>query len=233
MTQLSQRSDGNAYFVKSSDDLPRIFGAELGDVLSVVARKVILEIRFPDGVRPVRLIGRDGRIADNRVEFQLNQLYGGQQKYALVEVALPAGEHDARREVAQALCRYENAVTGTAAESTAVAYVQFSRDETAVVRGANAAVQADVGANVIAEAKDDVVRLADEGRKGDAVSTLRAKSQELRETGSQYNNAALVLQSTELEKLAKELEKKDMDKSMRKSFRTESFQTINQQQSAQ
>src|SRR5205085_8842601 len=38
MTRLAQRSDGNTYFVESSADLPRIFAAELGDVLNVVAR---------------------------------------------------------------------------------------------------------------------------------------------------------------------------------------------------
>ena len=41
-------------------DLPRIFAAELGDVLNVVARRVVIEIDFPAGVRPLHFVGRDG-----------------------------------------------------------------------------------------------------------------------------------------------------------------------------
>ena len=40
MAGLAARSDGNTYFVENSEDLTRIFAAELGDVLSVVARDV-------------------------------------------------------------------------------------------------------------------------------------------------------------------------------------------------
>ena len=50
MTQLADRSDGNHYFVESSRDLPRIFAAELGDVLSVAARKVVIEIDCPKAI---------------------------------------------------------------------------------------------------------------------------------------------------------------------------------------
>ncbi|MBF0573751.1 MAG: VWA domain-containing protein, partial [Desulfamplus sp.] len=59
MAKLAQNSDGNTYFVESSQDLPRIFTAELGDLLSVVARKIIIIIDMPKGVRPLRIIGRE------------------------------------------------------------------------------------------------------------------------------------------------------------------------------
>ncbi len=45
MTRLSQKSDGNSYFVENSNDLPRVFARELGDVLSVAATKVALKRR--------------------------------------------------------------------------------------------------------------------------------------------------------------------------------------------
>ncbi len=80
MTSLSQNSDGNAYFVESSRDLPRIFAAELGDVLSVVAKKVQLLIECPEGVRPLSIIGREGRIRGRTVELFMNRLYGSQEK---------------------------------------------------------------------------------------------------------------------------------------------------------
>ena len=89
MAQLAQKSDGNTYFVESGFDLPRIFSAELGDVLNVVAKKVTVTITLPYNVQPVSIIGREGRIKGNKIELYMNQLYGGQEKYALVEVNIP------------------------------------------------------------------------------------------------------------------------------------------------
>ena len=83
MTRLSQKSDGNSYFVENSNDLPRVFARELGDVLSVAATKVALKVRFCGGFVPVALIGRDGRIMDGVVTIDLNQLYGGQDSAAV------------------------------------------------------------------------------------------------------------------------------------------------------
>src|SRR5690606_15512664 len=50
MTRLARASDGNTYFVEASQDLPRILAAELGDVLNVFARQVVIRIQFSDGV---------------------------------------------------------------------------------------------------------------------------------------------------------------------------------------
>ncbi|MEN8212660.1 MAG: VWA domain-containing protein, partial [Thermodesulfobacteriota bacterium] len=92
MAQLAQKSDGNIYFVESGVDLPRIFAAELGDVLNVVAKKVKITITLPDNIKPVNIIGREGRIRGNRIELYMNQLYGNQEKYALIEVNLPESQ---------------------------------------------------------------------------------------------------------------------------------------------
>ena len=100
MTRVSGNSDGNSYFVEKSDDLPAIFTKELGDVLSVVASRVRLTVRFRAGATPIECIGRDGRIVDNTVTVDLNQLYGGQEKYLLIRVELAPvamGDASARR----------------------------------------------------------------------------------------------------------------------------------------
>jgi Ca-activated chloride channel family protein len=60
MTRLARRSDGNTYFVASSRDLVAIFNSELGDVLNVVARRVVVTVEFPVGVRPLAFVGREG-----------------------------------------------------------------------------------------------------------------------------------------------------------------------------
>ena len=165
MTQLADRSDGNHYFVESSRDLPRIFAAELGDVLSVAARKVIIEIDCPDGVRPLRIIGREGRIRDNRVEIHLNQLYGGQEKYVLVEVMVEPGQEDEMQKIADARCSYENALTNERERSVAVAQVRFSKRQEDVRRSASKTVQKSLVENEMAEARDQALDLYNAGRK--------------------------------------------------------------------
>lgn len=179
MTQLAARSDGNHYFVESSRDLPRIFAAELGDVLSVAARQVVIEVICPKGVRPLRIIGREGRIRDNRVEIHLNQLYGGQEKYALIEVQVEAGRENERKQIADVRCSYENALTRKPESSQAVAQVRFSKRQEEVRASASKPVQKALVENELAEARDQALDLYNAGRKEEAVRQLQEKSEEI------------------------------------------------------
>lgn len=179
MTQLAARSDGNHYFVESSRDLPRIFAAELGDVLSVAARKVVIEISCPKGVRPLRIIGREGRIRDNRVEIHLNQLYGGQEKYALIEVQVEPGRENELKDIAEARCAYENALTNKPETSKAVAQVRFSKRQEEVRASASKPVQRALVENELAVARDQALDLYNAGRKDEAVRQLKEKSDEI------------------------------------------------------
>ena len=230
MTRLAQKSDGNSYFVRESRDLPRIFAAELGDVLNVVARKVILTIEFLDGVRPLRILGRDGRVGSHSVEIALNQLYGGQEKYALIEVAVPPAPAQSERRVAVARLAYEDAVTQEAEKTEATALVKFSEREEDVVQSVNGAVQDDYARNVIAVTKDEVVELMDQGKKDVALQKLRQVNTDLQQQRAKYNMPA---QNAEMKQMAQEAEvlgDKGMDRDMRKTYRNDSYIIRSQQQ---
>jgi len=108
MAQLAQKSDGNTYFAESGTDLPRIFAAELGNVLNVVAKQVVVTITLPSGIEPVEIIGREGRIRNNRIELSMNQLYGGQEKFALVEVRIKGQKDGSSVEIARADVSYQD-----------------------------------------------------------------------------------------------------------------------------
>jgi Ca-activated chloride channel family protein len=179
MTSLAERSDGNHYFVESSSDLPRIFALELGDVLSIAASQVIIEVECPEGVRPLRIIGREGRIRGNSVELHLNQLYGGQEKYALIEVMVAPGEAEQSREIAQASCSYENALTRRQERSTAQASIRFSKRHEEVVKSASKPVLKAVVENEIAESRDRALDLYNAGRKDEAVQELKQSKEKL------------------------------------------------------
>lgn len=231
MTKLSQNSDGNAYFVENSRDLPRIFAAELGDVLSIAARKVMLEIEFPEGTRPVRLVGRDGRIDGQRVEISLNQLYGGQAKFALVEVDLPAGRSKEQRTVASARCAYENVFNQCAETATGRCDVQFSESESEIAGSQNRAVQKDYIVNDLAETKNKAIELNDSGRNREAAQILRTRQQDLEKKATEFKMLDAVQDDLgRAGAAASKMEENDFRNVDRKAMRTDNYQIFNQQQ---
>jgi Ca-activated chloride channel family protein len=230
MTRLSQNSDGNAYFAANSAELPRIFNAELGGVLKVVARQVVLEITCTSGVKPLRIIGREGRIHGNTVEITLNQLYGGQEKYALIEVEVPAASANEERKIAVASCRYADAITQDDGKASTHATVRFSRDEKAVSGSFNAMVQRDIAFNTAAIANEAAISLNDAGKNALAAVHLREESERLRKVAKDYKLPEVEQQADELNAKAKVLSSRALHAEERKSMRTDSYQSRNQQQ---
>ncbi len=229
MTRLALRSDGNTYFAEHSEDLAGIFQRELGDVLSVVARRVVVEIEFPEGARPVRIVGREGRVEDRRVVIELNQLYGGQQKFALIEVAVDPAKTGATREIASAKLRYEDVVDARAGSQTAQIAARFSAKEKEVIAAANHQVQTDYAVNRLAETKDEVVVLVDAGRRDEAAKRLRAVSFSLSSMADTYDNDMVAGVAAPAAKAAEKVEADGLSNAERKTYRSEAQQTYSQQ----
>ncbi|SLM31310.1 von Willebrand factor type A domain protein [Desulfamplus magnetovallimortis] len=229
MARLSQNSDGNIYFVESSIDLPRIFTAELGDVLSVVARKVEVTIEMPEGMHAVKIIGREGRIRNNSVEISMNQLYGDQEKYALVEIAVPESGNGQEMEIARATVSYEDPFTLKNVVSKGVATARFSDNSEKVEKSANIDVVREYQLNLNALAQEEAIKLSDKGKQKEAVETLKASAAKLKHLGAAYSDDKLLMEADELEVKAEAIEKEGMSKKSRKLLRTDSYQMKNQQ----
>jgi len=229
MTSLAEQSDGNHYFVESSRDLPRIFALELGDVLSIAARKVFIEIDCPDGVRPLRIIGREGRIRGNKVELHLNQLYGGQEKYVLIEVQVAPGEAEQSRQIARASCAYENTLTQRQERSTAVASVSFSRRHDEVVQSASKPVLEAVVENEIAESRDRALDLYNAGRKDEAVRELKRSKEKLQVQSEALGFQDLSGKAESLEEDAASFAAPSLPSAVKKELRSESYKVRQQQ----
>ena len=75
MTRLAMASDGNHFFVENETDLEAAFATEFGDALSTVAQGVTIDIVCPNGVRPIRVVGREAHITGQRVHASMNQIY--------------------------------------------------------------------------------------------------------------------------------------------------------------
>jgi Ca-activated chloride channel family protein len=231
MTRLSKNSDGNTYFVESSADLPRIFASELGEVLNVVAQEVRSIIRLADHVRPLRIIGRDGRIRGRSVEFNLNQLYGNQEKYALVEVEIAGGHDGESREIAYAETFYHNPFTRRQDTASDRLVAWFTDDHLKVDQSANPAVQREYELNLNAVAQEEAIALSDDGRRKEAAQALKKSAHRLKATGRKLKDAELLKKAEEMEVQAGKIESMGMSKRARKVLRTESYQMKQQQQS--
>ena len=231
MARLALRSDGNTYFVENSADLSRIFAIELGDVLNVIARRVVIEIEFPEGVRPMHFVGRDGVIRGQRAEITLSQLYGGQEKFALVEVEVSPAKSGSECELARASVRYEDAANGRSTTLTAQRKVQFSSDRKVVISSADHRVQADYAANVLAVAKDQAIELVDKGRKDEASALIMKRTAELKTIGDVYSNTSVLTVAAAAAPEAERIKREGLDNAQRKSYRAESQQVRAQQSS--
>jgi len=232
MTQLSQTSDGNHYFVETSSDLPRIFAQELGDVLSVVARKVVIEVECPEGIRPIRIIGRDGTIRDRQVRLHMNQLYGGQEKFALIEIEVPAIPADQERTIAVARCIYEDAIQRMKLQTTtAEAVARFSVHLDEVKQSADLVVNAALVENEMAEARDEALDLYNTGKNREAGDVLRQKAQALYKANVNKGLETLAEEAVQLDSEAVDYETKSLNSPAKKKIRARNYHTRTQQTS--
>lgn len=229
MAQLAQKSDGNTYFAASGRDLPRIFAAELGEVLNVVAKQVNVMVTLPEGVEPIEIIGREGRIRGNQVELSMNQLYGGQEKFALIQVALPPSKSGTRLNIARAKVAYHDPYAMAVKTSAGEAVALFSDDPAKVSASTNVDVVRDYQLNLNALAQEKAIELSDQGKEEEAVYTLRKSAEKLKAFGGMYQDEALIQEAEAAREQAETLEEKGMSKKSRKEMRAKSYQMKNQQ----
>ncbi|MDX1430269.1 MAG: VWA domain-containing protein, partial [Rhodothermales bacterium] len=173
MTQLALRSDGNHNFVENVDALASVFSQEFGDVLSVVAQNVKVTIECEEGIRPVRVLGREAEINGQTVTVNLNQLYSEQEKYVLLEVETEPSESQDEVEIAQVSMSYANMLTHDQNEVSAKVSARVTASEDVVRENVDkksmvAAVQQQ---GILNEEK--AIELRDQGRRSEAEEVLR------------------------------------------------------------
>ncbi len=232
MTRLSQKSDGNSYFVEKSDDLPRVFATELGDVLSVAATKVALKVNFGVGFTPVALIGRDGRILDGVASIDLNQLYGGQEKYVIVKCDAAPGSAGSAREIAKAEVTYADPKDEAVKSVTGVGTVTYSHDSAAVAASVNKSVVRERALNENALRTEEALRLADRGDYEAASVLLQRNYSNSKAVQGCIGADAALEEDAQLQMLnSLNMNESGYSRRSRKKMKTSNYQMLNQQKS--
>src|ERR1035441_2214508 len=129
MAGLAEASDANYYYVKDTEKLPEIFAKELGEMLSVAARDVRIEIICPKGVRPLGFIGRAEKFESQKTTVNLSQFTTGQDRYIFLR-CLVNGDQP---EVARVNVNYKDELNGGMVEvADDVAKIRFTEDRDAM-----------------------------------------------------------------------------------------------------
>ena len=234
MAGLAEASDANYYYVKDTEKLPEIFAKELGELLTVAAREVKIEIICPDGVKPIGFIGRPEKFDGQRAAVQLSQFTLAQDRFLFLrcQVEPERGKTvSAKSEVARVKVRYVDELnSGTEQMVSGVASVQFTEDR----RQAAGSFRADVAAQkellLAAVVKDEALAEADAGRYQQAAQKLEHEAKAL---DYQCQNAPATLQSQlrqEIENLrfrSNQLQQNQYDAGARKSLQSESWSVRN------
>jgi Ca-activated chloride channel family protein len=180
MTRLALASDGNHAFVENPEQLADIFNKEFGDVLAVVGQDVDIEIDCPEGVTPLRGLGRDVKIDGRHVSLRLNQIGGKQERYIVVELEVAKGVAQGRAAVADVGVSYLDPKTKSRSKITAKAEVSFSPSADEVSRSSNASVTATVATQLANERSEKAVLTRDKGNIAEARRQLEQNASDLR-----------------------------------------------------
>ena len=164
MTALAEASDANYYYVADVEELPGVFKDELGELQSIVAREVVIEIRCPEGVRPLRFLGRPGELKSRTESITFSTLSSEQTRELYLECVLEESVLGKLNEIADVEVRYadpdssEGIVLGVAP-----IVVGYTEDEKLAEAAKDLAVSAEAAIYINAEETERSLAYADKG----------------------------------------------------------------------
>lgn len=195
MVRLAGASDGNHVFAERPEELASVFENEFGSLGSVVAQGITITVECLDGVRPIRILGREGDIRGSQVTARMNQIYGDQEQYLLLEVEVPPGRSGAERPLARVEVRYDDLLNRRSDRLEQTAKVRYSSDAEAVETSQNRGVLISASEQKAAAMDDEALELKDRGDVTGAQDVFRRKAQFLEGEAKKYDSDKLQAQS--------------------------------------
>jgi Ca-activated chloride channel family protein len=191
MTQLAKKSDGNHAFVEEASDLLAFFEHEFSDILSVVSQEVNVTIICGEGIRPLRVLGRDAKILAQQVFVKLNQLYSEQEKYILLELEVSAHKAGEELMIAGIAVVYRRMDNDKMERMSNMARASFTDSFEIVAEKTNVSVMTAVAEQLAVEKNELAVKLRDEGKIKEAQRVLIENANKLGEEAAKYNSKSL------------------------------------------
>ncbi len=223
MTALAEASNANYYYVKDAERLPGIFAEELGAARSLLARSIVIRIEAPDGVRLKEIIGRPEIECHDRVaEIKMPELFGSEKRRFLVRCV--AEKNGDTIEPATVELNYTTVAGVQAPAQRQSPKVVFTEDE----KKADSSVRVEVAQehSVVENrvAKEQAVKLADEGKAKDAAELLRKQAAKNAAAPQQAQVPGVAEENRKLEEAAREMDSSgQIAKARRKAMQFENY----------
>ncbi|MEX2580127.1 MAG: VWA domain-containing protein [Verrucomicrobiales bacterium] len=164
MTTLAEAGDANYYYVADVESLPEVFERELGELKTIVARRLEIEIHCPRGVRPLRFLGRPGELKSQRESVVFGTLSGEQSRELYLECVLDEEGFGEISEIAEIAVSYDDASTARRSEVGRFPVVVGYTDDVELATSAeDKALQAEAAVFANAVETEKAIRLADSG----------------------------------------------------------------------
>ena len=230
MTAIAAESGGNAYFARTKDRLEDIFRRDMEDAVAITGRGVRITISCEGGVRPIRSVGRAGRLNSKELIVDVDNLYSA-EKYAIFELEIPASEVEAKLRAGRVKVEYTDAVTGSVVALESYLDIEYTTNESYArkIRNTEIATQADIARNT--EVLELAVKLSDSG-KGDEASILLRERAEYLSRPEYVDNELIQQQITDFKSLAGDIAREGgMSNESRKSSVNRVYTEKNQQSS--
>ena len=231
MTSLAEASDANYYYVADVESLPEVFEAELGELQSIVARDIKIEIRCPKGVRPIRFLGRPGTLSSRNESVAFGTVSSEQVRELYLECEIEPAAMGKTTEIAEVAVTFTNgsSTDKQALNSTSVV-VGYTGDVVLAGKSVNRAIVAEAAIFANALETERAIALAD---KGDIVASRVQISSQTATLKAAYAAAPAAQQSLlkseidALEETASDLEDNSLSKEQRKKLSNGSWELRN------
>ena len=230
MTALAEASDANYYYVADVEGLPEVFEKELGELENVVARRLVLEITFPEGIEPMGFLGRRETLENRRGRIDFGTLAAEQTREIFVTCQVdPTLALDTAIPIARAKLTYA-AADDSLVNLSGEASVKTVDDAKLVEKSqvAEIVAQAEIYRN--AAATERAIELADAGKAEEANQSFSSQISRLRSAQIAAPAAqadALEREINVLEKSQSQLGAEGLSKEARKTLQWNAYQRRN------
>lgn len=230
MVGISQKSSGNSYFVEKPKRLLKAFGKEITQLLSVVARDISVIIECNRNVKPLRIVGREGRINNGTITLSLDQLSQNQNKFVLLEIMVPKGMSHKKIEIAKAFVTYEDPFLKRERSINGYIDAAYSDKENIVRNSENKDVKRSYLKNLNAISNEKVLNLLNKGKKREAAKVLLESSKRLSKAALDSDDEEVIQEAKEMEQNVQDVQKAGkFSRKKRKVLKMKSYKTRTQQ----
>ncbi|QNB45487.1 VWA domain-containing protein [Thermanaerosceptrum fracticalcis] len=180
LVDMAEGGGGNFYFIGSPDRIPEIFDQELQGLLSITGQNLELALLPAAGVKIMGILGYEPA-GWPEVKIMLPDMYGGDTKTVLVEM-LVNPEVAGKTQLVQVKFRYDDVLENlTTVNYDVTLSAEVSNDQESINSGVDIQVLKEVEIYRTAQAKEESIKMADQGNVAEAGRVLKNQQEKLQE----------------------------------------------------